>query len=330
MRLITVVLITCCFSFFAPFAFANEGAAIVVTVNGVDLTKAELNQEISKIVPMERSFHGGISEEKQLEIKKKGMETLIDMELQYQDGLSKGQKLDKKTLEREVDLLATKFPMREAYLEAVQKAGFSDEAMERFVSRNVIAKNMKKFEVDDKVIVTDAMVAAYYEENKTNYMKPAEYRASIILVKVPPSSLPAERELFKKKAEAVYQQLASGADFAELASKSSDDMSRIKGGDLGYFHAGQADDQDFDEQVAKLKVGEMSGLVKSLKGFYIVKLIDKRPPRQLPFDEMKDKIRLMLVNMEKERLFSAWMSSLRKKAKIVYPSEVKTDKGPKS
>ncbi|WP_214169592.1 peptidylprolyl isomerase [Geoanaerobacter pelophilus] len=330
MRLITVLLITCCFVFFASLAFANEGTSTVVSVNGVDLTKAELDQEISKIVPMERSFHGGLSEEKQLEINKKGMETLINMELQYQDGLSKGQRLDKKALEREIDLLVAKFPMREAYLEAVEKAGFSEQTMERFVSRNIVSKNMKKFEVDDKVNVSDAMVVSYYEEKKASYMKPEEYRASIILVKVPPSALSEEREVFKKKADSVYQQLKTGADFADLAAKFSDDMSRIKGGDLGYFHAGQADDQDFDAQIQKLQVGEASSVIRSLKGFYIIKLTDKRPPRQLPFEEMKDKIRLLLVNAEKDRLYKLWIDGLRAKAKIIYPPEKKTDKGSKS
>jgi parvulin-like peptidyl-prolyl isomerase len=158
-------------------------------------------------------------------------------------------------------------------------------------------------------------------------MKPDEYRASIILVKVPPSSLPEQREEFKKKADDIYLQLKSGSDFADLASKYSDDMSRIKGGDLGYFHAGQSDDPEFDVQIQKLKVGESSLIIKSLKGFYMVKLTDSRPQRQLPFDEVKDKIKIMLVKSEKEKLYNDWMDTLKKKAKISYPNDVKPVKG---
>ncbi|GAM10661.1 chaperone SurA [Geobacter sp. OR-1] len=330
MRLITVLLIACFYCLSVTFSSANEGTEVVVTVNGVDLTKAELNQEISKIIPMERSFHGGVSEEKQLEIKKKGMEVLIETELQYQDGVAKGQKLDKKELEREIDLLAAKFPVKEAFWEAVQNAGFSEPAMERFVSRNIIAKRMKELEVNKKVKVTDEMVASYYEENKGKYSKPEEFRASIILIKVPPSSLPEQREEFKKKSDDIYMQFKNGASFEELATKYSDDLSRIKGGDLGYFHAGQADDQDFDAQIRNMKVGEISGILKSLKGYYMVKLTDKKPARQLPFEDVKDKIRPMLVNSEKARFLTEWMGNLKKKAKIVYPLVNKTDKGSNS
>lgn len=328
MRFLYVLVIVFCFVVPNVFA-ADNGAAVVVTVNGVELTKAELDQEIGKIVPLERSFHGAMSQEKQLEIRKKALDALIDMELQHQDGLAKGHKLDKKAFDREIDTIAAKYPVREEYQDAVKNAGFSDKSMERFVSRNVIAKKIKELEVDKKLTVTDAMVAAYYEENKSRYMKPDEYRASLILVKVPPSSLSEQREEFRKKAEALHLQLKNGADFADLATKNSDDMSRIKGGDIGNFHAGQSDDPDFDPLIKKLKVGEISPVMTSLKGFYIVKLTDSKPPRQLPFDELKDKLKLSLISTQKEKLYSTWMDSLKKKAIIVYPTVSTPDKGSK-
>jgi parvulin-like peptidyl-prolyl isomerase len=158
-------------------------------------------------------------------------------------------------------------------------------------------------------------------------MKPDEYSASLILVKVPPSSLPEQREEFKKKADEIYMQFKNGADFADLAIKYSDDMSRIKGGDLGYFHLGMADDSEFDAQLQKMKVGDVSEMIKTLQGYYMVKLTDKKPPRQLLFEELKDKLKLLLLNMEKDRLYTAWMDNLKKKAKIVYSPAVLTDKG---
>lgn len=327
MKIITALLFASCFIFSGGFSNAADGTAVVVTVNGVNLTKAELDQEISKIVPMEKAFHGGISDEKMAEVREKGMETLINMELQSQDGIAKGFKLDKKSMEREIDLLVSRYPVKEAYLEAVQKAGFNDASMERFISRNVIAKKMKEIEVDSKINVSDSMVSAYYEENKNRYMKPDEYRASLILIKVPPSSLPEQREEYRKKADDVYLQLKNGSDFSELATKYSDDMTKIKGGDLGYFHAGQSDDPEFDTQIQKLKLAEFSQVVKSLKGYYIVKLTDRKPPRQLPFDEVKDKIKMSLIASQKDKLYKDWMDSIKKKANIVYPQDIKKVNG---
>ena len=326
MKFLLTLMLLLCVTLTTGFA-ADTAPSVVVKVNGAPLTQAELDQEIGKIMPMERSFHGAVSEEKQREVRKKALDVLIDMELQYQDGLAKGHKLDRKALDREIDLLAAKFPVREAYQEAINNAGFNETTIERFLSRNVISKKMKEVEVDNKVNVTDAMVSSYYKENRSRYMKPEEYRASLILIKVPPSSLPEQREEFRKKAEDIASQLQKGAEFSQLAAKYSDDMSRIKGGDLGYFHSGQSDDPEFDKAVTTLKIGEVSKVIASLKGFYIVKLTERKPPRELPFEEVKEKIKTSLVSSEKTRLFSEWMASLKARATIEYPSQSPADKG---
>lgn len=299
---------------------------VVATVNGVNLTRAELNQEISRIMPMERNFHGGMSQEKLKSVEAKAMAVLVEMELQYQDALSKGVKLDRKALEAEEEKLAAKFPTREAYLEAVKAAGFTEQAMARFVERNVLAPQIKAMEVDKKLKVTDEQVLRYYEENRSKYQKPEEYRARLILVKVPPSSNAGQRAAFRKKAEDMLQSVAKGADFGDVAFKNSDDASRIKGGDLGPLHFGQME-EEFEALVRKMKPGELSPLQENLQGFYIVKLEERKPPRQIPFDEASGKVRNSLVGQEKERLFTRWMDGLRAKARIVYAAPEKSDKG---
>ncbi|MSM38064.1 MAG: hypothetical protein GJT30_00360 [Geobacter sp.] len=300
-------------------ANAGDGASVVAIVNGAELTKAELNQEISKIIPLERSFHGGVSPEKMKEIEKKAMNVLVDMELQYQDALDKKMKLSKAELEMEIGTLVAKFPTLEEYEKAVASAGFSEKSMTRFVERNTLSKKINLKEVDDRINVTDVQVAKYYQENSTKYKKPEEYRASIILVKVPPSSTASQRAEYRKKIEDLLQKIQNGAVFADIAAAYSDDMTRIKGGDLGVMHAGQME-EEFEKQIKSMKIGEVSGVVESLKGFYLVKLDDKKEPRQIPFDEAKEKIKKQLTTQERERLFNEWMDGLRGKAKIIYPT----------
>lgn len=319
MRLLLAILLIFCLSCGWGTAFAGNGANIVVTVNGIELTKAELNQEISKIIPMERSFHSGVSPEKMKQIEKRALDILVDMELQYQDALSKGLKLSKEDFEKETGLLSAKFPTQEEYEKAVTSAGFSEKTMARFVERNTLSKKIVQKEVDDKINVTDAQIAKYYQENSARYKKPEEYRARIILVKVPPSSTASQRAEYRKKAEDLLQKILKGAVFADIAAGHSDDMTRIKGGDLGVMHAGQME-EEFEKQIKTMKIGEVSGVVESLKGFYLVKLDDKKEPRQIPFEEAKEKIKKQLTTQERERLFEEWMNALRAKAKIIYPA----------
>src|SRR5262249_21734961 len=80
----------------------------------------------------------------------------------------------------------------------------------------------------------------------------------------------------KAKAEDVLKQAKSGADFAELAKKYSEDESNAKqGGDLDYFGRGRMV-AEFDQAVFAMEPGRISDLVKTTYGYHIIKLVDKK------------------------------------------------------
>ncbi len=73
------------------------------------------------------------------------------------------------------------------------------------------------------------------------------------------------------KANELLAQLSQGGDFNELAKQHSlDQASGAKGGDLGQFGRGDLR-PEFEEIVFRLKVGEVSGVVKTDLGYHIIK-----------------------------------------------------------
>jgi len=75
----------------------------------------------------------------------------------------------------------------------------------------------------------------------------------------------------RKLAEELYGKLEKGADFAELARKSSDCPSGVEeGGNLGIFQA-EAMTPKFSEAVKALEIGEISKPVETPFGYHIIK-----------------------------------------------------------
>jgi parvulin-like peptidyl-prolyl isomerase len=298
----------------------GEAPKAVATVNGVALTEADLAEEVNKILPTESSFHSGVTPERMKAIRAKARVALVEMELQYQDALTKGQKLGDAELDAEIDKIKERFKAKGSFDKLIASAGFTESSFRRFVERRILSERFKVRMVDEKAQVAEAQVKEFYETNKARYFKPVEFRASHILLKVDPASTEEQKAKIREKADTILKQLRGGAVFAEIAEKESNDRSSINGGDIGSFHGGETV-PEFEKALEALKVGEMSDVVETLYGFHIIKLTDRKEPRQLSYEEMKEKIRAQLTDTEKDRLFKKWMDELRAKAKISYPEE---------
>lgn len=305
-------------SAWSPIAYgAQPVSKVIATVNGAELTEADLNQEINILMPMNQSFHGKISDEKIKKISSEALKNLVDSELSAQDATAKGIKISATTLEDEYQKMVVKYNSKKELEAAYQKAGFTEVGFKRIIERKLLAEKNRLIEVDNAVSISPEKVKDYYNKNITRYSKPEEFRASQILVKVDPTSNKVEKAALAARAEKLLKRIRAGENFEEIAENESDDPSRVKGGDLGYFHAGQTI-AEFEQSLLKLKVGEISDIVETLYGFHIIRLTEKRAPRLIPFEEIQEKLKKDLVNSEKKSLRESWMGRLYKNAKISY------------
>jgi parvulin-like peptidyl-prolyl isomerase len=298
-------------------SFATNFEKVVAIVNGVELTEADRNQESQKIAPRLAGFHRNLSSEKIKEIETQALTELVEMELQYQDAITKGIKLSEKEFNDEMQKLEKKFKSKKDFNNAIESSGFTQKKMHRLVERNLLSARMKKLEVDDKVNISEQMVKEYYNNNKEKYFKPSEFHLYQILIKVDPALSIEDKAKLKVRAESVLKKIKDGGEFAKIAETDSDDMYRIKGGDIGFVHEGRLI-QEIDDAVKTLRTGDVSNIIESIYGYHIIKLVEKRETRQMPFEEVKAGINSKLVEEEKERLFSKWMDGIKRKAKIIY------------
>lgn len=144
---------------------------------------------------------------------------------------------------------------------------------------------------EDKIDISENDIKSYYEANKDSQFKEKEQvRARHILIKLPTGASEEERKKLRQKAEKILKEAKSGADFAELAKKySEDEGTKDKGGDLGYFTKGRMV-PEFERAAFSLKPGEISDIVETQYGFHIIKVEDKKPERVKSLDEVRDEI----------------------------------------
>ncbi|HUY00716.1 MAG TPA: peptidylprolyl isomerase [Candidatus Deferrimicrobium sp.] len=89
--------------------------------------------------------------------------------------------------------------------------------------------------------------------------------------KVPQGKVRASHILVEKliAAQDIKDQLASGANFKELAMKYSTCPSKKRGGDLGIFGRGDMV-PEFERAVYKMNIGEISDPIKTKHGYHII------------------------------------------------------------
>jgi len=142
-----------------------------------------------------------------------------------------------------------------------------------------------------KVIVTPSEVERFYNDNIQRFRTPEQVRASHILLKTQGK----DENAVRKQAEEILKQVKGGADFAALASKTSeDDGTKGKGGDLDYFRRGDMV-PEFETVAFSLKPGETSDVVKSQHGLHIIRVVDKRAEIVRPLAEVRAQIQEQLL-----------------------------------
>jgi len=141
----------------------------------------------------------------------------------------------------------------------------------------------------ESMTVTDAQLRAAYASSMDSFRTPERVKVRHILLMTQGKS-DAEKKAALTKAQDLLKQVKSGADFAELAKKNSQDPgSAQNGGDLGFIVKGQTV-PPFEKFAFSAKPNEISDLVTTEYGYHIIQVEEKQSARVKPFEEVKDSI----------------------------------------
>jgi peptidyl-prolyl cis-trans isomerase C len=296
---------------------AAENTGIAVTVNGKDIMEADVDAKINTYMTrMASQIPPGMAEQYKKQMRPQVVESMV-MEQLLDEQIKKAniKITDSDANSKIAEIIAAQPGMTmESFKEMIASRGQSFDEV-----RGQIKKTMGYEKLLGNIEVNDAEAKTFYNENKEDFNKPEQVKASHILVKVDASATPEQKAAAKAKAEGLLKQAKAGGDFAALAKENSDDPgSKMAGGDLGFFDRNTMV-KEFADAAFALKVGDISGVIETQYGYHIIKTTDRKEGGQMTFDKAKADIVKSLQDKKKSELFKQLIEKIKAEAKIVYP-----------
>lgn len=262
--------------------FATNKAEAVATVNGVEISKERLYEELSTTS------------------KQSTLEQMITEELVNQEAVKQSIEVTESDIDAEIADLEKSFGSKEALDNALVTQGMTMETLRKNVQMNLLMTKL----LEPQITVTDDEVKQIFEDYKSSFDTPEQVRASLILVAT------------EEEANDVIKQLKEGKEFAELAaSVSLDEYTKANGGDTDFFVRGEQEEA-IEEAAFALAKDEISEAVKTSGGYTVIKVTDRIEGHSATFEEEKDYIRKTLVSQQVSDLSNSWVEGLRSSATI--------------
>lgn len=296
-------------------------AGVAVRVDGFDITEAQVADEMTPMLTqLERDYADrgpdGEYDHARRVIRGRAVETLIAMHLIGRQMEAHNITITPDRIDRHIEQSAADNGMTLENLIALVTSRdamtFEDWKTQMQYDKRLGAVELVKQLYPADIEVTEAEARVFYDEHSALFDEPEMVRASHILIQSDTADQAA-----RAKAEALLVELNNGADFAQLAREHSDCPSRDQGGDLGFAPASAWVPQ-FAEAAFALLPGQTSGVIETPYGCHIIRLSDRKPAAQIPYEDARPKIIDRLQTQKQSRRRQQYLLDLYQQARIEY------------
>lgn len=308
-------------------ASGSNSAAVAATVNGRTIMLSEVDKLISDQVQGQQAQMSPLElAQARLQV----LNTLVQKEVLFQRA------------EKE-KLLPTEEEITQFITTMKQQAGMTDDQFQKRLKergqtvetlREEARKSQAIQKLQDKtygkITISDKEVEDYYNNNRQVFVNARGVELADIVVD--PADNGAQDDAkseaeAKQKIDLIYQQLKSGADFADVARARSEDPSNVRGGDVGFATEEDLKQNGFPQELisqlfgSDMQAGSYTAPVRFGNGkWYIFKLKRKQLQTEnltLESPGVREQITNALLNQRKQILNAALLEVAMNDAKIV-------------
>lgn len=240
---------------------------------------------------------------------------LIERKILLQEAKARGIEADPQEVNGMLENIKKTFATEDKFKEALEEQKLTPDQFSRRIEDELMMKRLVDQEVKLKISVGLEEMQSYYETNKNIFFHDRQYRIRHILIKE--SAAGAEGEI---KAREALEKIKNGEDFSIVARGYSEDPTAASGGELGFMEKDKLI-PEIRELIETLKIGEISGIVKTRLGYQIIKLEAIKEAEAKNLDEVKEEIRQRLFQEKFATSYKEWLDSLKQKSYIYIKKE---------
>lgn len=284
---------------------------IVAVVNDDAIMASELEDRMIQARTQLASRNIAMPDEAVL--RRQVLERMIVEQIQLQMAEQANLTVDDTELNRAVRTIAENNGMSvDEFADALEADGLSLAVVREQIRREMLMRELQQRRVASRVNISDREVERYLEQQGGNAN--VSYRLGHILVAVPQSPSPDQVEAASQEAQALYERLQGGADFADVAAAESDGANALEGGDLGWRQAGELP-SIFTDVIGGMQVGQVSEPIRSPSGFHLVKLLDREGGSRSGAAQ-RDQVRQLIFQRKVNDELEAWTQQIRADAYV--------------
>jgi peptidyl-prolyl cis-trans isomerase SurA len=304
---------------------------ILVKVNGEIMTKTDLeNRQVVALRLRGQQVDLKNATNQQLrkaldEITPRIMAEAVDEMILLQRGKELGYTLGDEQFKSILENIKkdNKFETEEQLQAALKSENLTMPDLRRNLERQMIIQRVEQNEVLGKVAVTDEEAQAYYQAHLGEFTTSPSITLREILVPLPNDPKGVNVGLddaAREKAEQIRARIVAGETFEKVATEVSASPTKASGGLVGPINMNDLS-PDLRAVIEPLKAGDVTEVLRTARGYQLLKVESSSPKQTLPFEQAREQISDRVFTGKRKEQLQKYLEKMRAQAIIEWKND---------
>ena len=289
---------------------------MAIKVDGVTISEEAVQHELGRLI----EFYSGHMSETEVraqmpQLIKKAQDQAIGAKLLLDQASKMDIRVPLEETEKRMAEMITKVGGREIFLARLAEQNMSEDVVRQGLVQGRKVELLIAKITEGLSDPSEEEIREHYDTHAEEYTRPNRNAAQHIML-TPEDDSEAAQAVVMAQLEEIRRDIQQGASFEqEAASHSQCPSGKSTGGSLGWFAQGMMV-PEFDEAVFRMRVGELSSVIKTSLGYHLIRKAGHEDGGKLEFGDVHDNIREFLRHSARGELVSQYVKDLKDKVTI--------------